>query len=131
MPRSTARTDCPTCGQRIIWALTASRKRQALNYDPDPAGNVAAVHEATGGWRARSSPPGDALSVPEKRYSVHWATSPQCAPKDADGQRAAAEEVVTSLDQWRRARAANEAVKRNRRGKRRPVQTYLGFRRNP
>jgi hypothetical protein len=128
----TTRTDCPTCGDRVIWAITAKGKRQALNYEPDPAGNVAAAHEASGAWRARSSPPGEPLRAPEKRYMPHWATSPRCAPpKDAGGQRAAAGDVVSFLDQYRKARSANEAAKRNRRGRRKPAQTYLGFRRQP
>lgn len=131
-PVSTAYRECGTCHQRVIWAVTAKGKRQVLDYAPDPAGNVAAQQTATGGWLARFSQPGAALSFPEKRYMPHWATSPRCAPaKDGDGQRAAAQDVVTELGQWRKANAASAAAKRNRRGRRQPPQTYLGFRRQP
>ena len=68
-----------------------------------PAGNVAARHEATGGWTARTSPPGEPLTAPDTRYMPHWATSPRCAPpKNGDGQRAAAQDVVTYLNQHRK-----------------------------
>jgi len=123
--------ECRTCGDRIIIALTARSKVQILNYEPDPAGNTAAQHTAAGGWRARYSAPGEALSFPEKRYMPHWATSPRCAPpKDADGQRAAAGEVVAFLDEYRKARSAHAKAKRNRRGKR-PAAPITGIRINP
>jgi hypothetical protein len=119
--RQSAYSECPVCYARVIFALTAKGKKQVLNYAPDPAGNTAAQQNAAGGWRARYSPPGEALTFPEKRYMPHAATSPQCAPpKDAGGQRAAAQDVVTELDQWRKANAANARAKRNRRGRRQP-----------
>lgn len=101
--RQSAYSECPTCLDRILWAITAKGARQALNYQPDPAGNVAARHEANGGWRARSSPPGEPLVFPDKRFMPHWATSPRCAPaRDGDGQRAAAQDVVAYLDEYRK-----------------------------
>ena len=107
------------------------RCREAAQALPDPAGNTAAQHTAAGGWRARYSAPGEALRFPEKRYMPHWATSPRCAPpKDADGQRAAAGEVVAFLDQYRKTRSANAKTQRNRRGKR-PAAPITGIRINP
>jgi hypothetical protein len=105
--RTTAYSQCGTCGARVIWALTENGKRQMLDYHPpgkpDPAGNVAARNEASGGWRARFSQPGEALRFPEDRFMPHLATSPRCAPpKDADGQRAAAQDVVTYLHEYRK-----------------------------
>jgi hypothetical protein len=101
--RQSAYRECGTCHARVIIAITVNGKPQVLDYEPDPAGNVAAQQNAAGGWRARSSPPGEALSFPEKRYQVHWATSPGCAPaRDPDGQRAAAQDVVTYLSEYRK-----------------------------
>jgi hypothetical protein len=105
--RQSAYRECPTCYARVIVALTAKSKNQVLNYQPDAAGNVAAQQNAAGGWRARSSPPGEALSFPEKRYMPHAATSPRCAPpKDSGGQRAAAQDVTTYLDSYRKEQSA-------------------------
>jgi hypothetical protein len=101
--RRSAYSECPACYARVIFALTAKGSKQVLNYQPDPAGNVAARHEANGGWRARSSPPDEPLVFPETRRMPHWATSPRCAPaRDGDGQRAAAQDVVTYLHEYRK-----------------------------
>jgi hypothetical protein len=101
--RQSAYRECPTCLDRIIWAITEKGARQALNYDRDPAGNVAARQGPAGGWTARSSPPDEPLIFPETRRMPHWATSPRCAPaKNADGQRAAAQDVVTYLHEYRK-----------------------------
>jgi hypothetical protein len=103
--RQSAYRECqnPGCHARVIIALTAKGKHQVLNWQPDPAGNTAAQQNAAGGWTARYAPPGETLSFPEKRYQVHAATSPGCAPaRDPDGQRAAAQDVVTYLHEYRK-----------------------------
>ncbi|MFF2774832.1 hypothetical protein ACFVU3_07975 [Streptomyces sp. NPDC058052] len=44
---------CPSCGTPIRWAVTAANRRQAVNADPDPAGNVAVYADGTGRLRVR------------------------------------------------------------------------------
>jgi hypothetical protein len=103
--RQSAYRECPNpgCHARVIIALTEKGKHQVLDYAPDPAGNTAAKQNAAGGWTARYSPPGEPLVFPEKRFMPHLATSPGCAPaRDPDGLRAAAQDVVSYLDEYRK-----------------------------
>lgn len=68
---------CPArCGSPIIWAVTEAGRRQALNPEPDPAGNVAAYRTGSGTWQARSLKAGELPARHEKRYMPHAA---QCA----------------------------------------------------
>lgn len=53
MPTSQGVSTCPTCRARIRWAITASGKRQAVNADPDEAGNLACYTDGTSTLRAR------------------------------------------------------------------------------
>ena len=114
----TERTDCPACRARVIIARTGAGKTVVLNYDPDPAGSVAAQHGASGAWTARYAAPGDALYAAEHRFTRHWATSPGCAPEAARRQREAAQDAVSFLDQWRAAQAGLHAAQRRGKGRR-------------
>jgi len=126
---------CRSCSAAIIWALTEARKRMPLDRQPDPDGSLLAYCDELGGWHCRAYVPGETVRAPWKRFTSHFATCPHAdehrAPKNADGQRAAAQEVSSFLAEYRQARSANEAAKRNRRGRRKPAQTCLGYRRNP
>lgn len=54
MPTSPATAaPCPSCGAPVRWAVTAAGRRQAVNADPDPAGNLGAYTDGTGRLRVR------------------------------------------------------------------------------
>lgn len=110
------RTDCPSCGQRVIWAITEAGKRQALDWTPDPAGNVAAEQDVHGTWRARHAPAGEELVFPWKRFMPHAASHPQCFRR-GQGQLP---EGVTQLAAWKAAAGKHAAARRARRGRRQP-----------
>ncbi|MCX4622826.1 hypothetical protein ACF09G_12945 [Streptomyces albogriseolus] len=44
---------CDGCHQRIRWAITVHGRRQAINADPDPKGNLAAHTDHTGTLKVR------------------------------------------------------------------------------
>ncbi|MDX3455086.1 hypothetical protein PV396_24615 [Streptomyces sp. ME02-8801-2C] len=53
MPSETGVVLCDTCQARIRWAITAHGRRQPLNADPDPKGNLGAYVDGTGTLRVR------------------------------------------------------------------------------
>ena len=121
---------CPDCRKRVIWAATKAGKRQILDFRPSGEGNVAAYQDAMGGWHARTITQHSApVMPPEKLYMPHWASSPKCRPPSPASKQAASE-LVTFLDEYRRAQSQHNAAKRNQRGKERQ-QTITGYRINP
>jgi hypothetical protein len=72
MARPNAR--CQHCGNAVLRAFTAAGKRQLLNPEPDPAGNVAAHQDGTGAWRARVPNAERPLDGWEHIYMPHPAT---------------------------------------------------------
>ena len=130
-----AYASCRSCLAAIIWTTTENDKKMPVDRQPDPDGIVLAYCDELGGWHSRAYVPGETVKPPWKRYSSHFASCPHAdehrAPKDPGGQRAAAGEVSDFLGEWRAAESANARAQRNRRGRRKPAQTYLGFRRQP
>jgi hypothetical protein len=53
MPTENGVSHCPSCFNRIRWAITVNGKRQPLNADPDERGNIAVYTDGTGTLRAR------------------------------------------------------------------------------
>ncbi|MYS44080.1 hypothetical protein GTY23_23175 [Streptomyces sp. SID5998] len=53
MPSDHDVAQCPSCFARIRWAITARGRRQAVNADPDPKGNLAAHVDHTGTLKVR------------------------------------------------------------------------------
>ncbi|MFE6223309.1 hypothetical protein [Streptomyces sp. NPDC057854] len=49
----TTTVPCLSCGTLVRWAVTAASRRQAVNADPDPAGNLGAYTDGTGRLRVR------------------------------------------------------------------------------
>lgn len=112
------RTDCPACGQRVIWAVTEAGKRQMLDWAPSPDGNVAAQQDVHGTWHARYAPAGEELVFPLKRYMPHAASSPGCFQR---GQKPGQlPDGVTGLAEWKAAASRHAAARRARRGRRQP-----------
>ncbi|MFI9005084.1 hypothetical protein [Streptomyces sp. NPDC053541] len=73
---------CPSCGQPIRWAVTAAGRRQALNPDPDAAGNSAAYTDGTGRLRVRAlTTERPALEHAEWRAMPHAATCTRPRPR--------------------------------------------------
>jgi hypothetical protein len=65
---------CQACDARIIWATTEAGAKQALDYQPNPGGNVMAFH-GVAGWQARSTASGSEPRHPlEKTHMPHAAT---------------------------------------------------------
>jgi hypothetical protein len=83
------RGTCRDCHERVIFARTEALKWQALNPEPNPAGNVHAYEVGPGNWLARSVGPGTPAVPPDFLMMPHAAT---CA-----GKRAAPEAAVPSL----------------------------------
>lgn len=67
---------CRHCDRLVHVAETRAGKRQLIDVDPDPRGNVAAYRTARGEWRARTVQPAAQLYSPERRYMPHAATCP-------------------------------------------------------
>ena len=111
------------CGARVILAATAGR-RQALDWVPDPQGNVAAYHDALGTWRVRILEPGEEPLHPERRYQLHVASCPRRPPP---GIPAAG---IAFLAEYKRVRSERAKEKRNKRG-RRPQPQITGLRIDP
>ncbi|MFF9269126.1 hypothetical protein EF913_28445 [Streptomyces sp. WAC04189] len=44
---------CDDCLERIRWAITVNGRRQAINADPDPEGNLAVHRDGTGTLKVR------------------------------------------------------------------------------
>lgn len=65
---------CQHCAEPIVFAITAAGRRQPLNPDPDPAGNVAVLRDATGTLRARVPSPDLPLMGYERLHMPHAAT---------------------------------------------------------
>ncbi|MFJ2717454.1 hypothetical protein [Streptomyces sp. NPDC087437] len=53
MPSDHDVATCDGCLSRIRWTITVNGKRQAINADPDPAGNLAVYRDGTGTLKAR------------------------------------------------------------------------------
>ena len=103
-----AYASCRSCSAAIIWAATEARRKMPLDREPDPDGIVLAYCDELGGWHCRAYAPGEDVRAPWKRYTSHFASCPHAdehrAPKDGDGQRAAAGEVSSFLENWRKTR---------------------------
>ncbi|MFF2331921.1 MULTISPECIES: hypothetical protein [unclassified Streptomyces] len=75
-------SSCDSCGERIRWTVTATGKRQAVNADPDPSGNLAVYADGTGRLLSRgltSERPG--LEHLEWRAMPHAATCTRPRPR--------------------------------------------------
>lgn len=84
--------DCRTA--RIRWALTARGRRQAVDAEPNAAGNLAAYRDGTGTLRVRVlTAERDRLEGLEWQAMPHVATCarprPRPAPSSRPGRRAA------------------------------------------
>jgi hypothetical protein len=115
---------CPNRASRVVWATTKNGKRQILDWTPNDDGNVAAYQDHAGGWHARTiGIQSDPVRPPEKVYMPHWASSPRCRPPSPQS-RQAAREVVTFLDEYRRAQSAHNAAGRRRKPRQPPTAGY-------
>lgn len=65
---------CHDCGAPVRWATTEAGKSQALNPEPDPAGNVAGRLGEGPGWWARVPTADRPWHPGERRFMPHAAT---------------------------------------------------------
>lgn len=97
MPSDHGVVACTSCLQAIRWAITVAGRRQAVNAEPNPAGNIAAYRDGVGTLRARTLTT-DRPNVEsyERRYMPHAATctapprpgrSGRGAPRERSGVR--------------------------------------------
>lgn len=97
---------CRSCDAPLIWATTEAGKKMPLDRTPDPQGIVLAYQDTFGTWHCRAWTPGEHYHPPEQQYSSHFATCPNAdqhrKPASTDSQRAAANDVVTYLHQYRK-----------------------------
>jgi hypothetical protein len=92
---------CNPCGQPVRWSVTAAGKRQALNPQPDPAGNVAAYCDGTGTWRSRVPTAELPAAAHERVFMPHAAT---CTAVKRDRAQPQLPTGVVSLTARRRAK---------------------------
>lgn len=67
---------CHDCRQPIRWSLTVAGRRQALNPDEDPTGNIAAYLDGMSTWRSRVPTAERPIETYEKPFTPHVATCP-------------------------------------------------------
>lgn len=81
MPSDHDVASCPSCSGRIRWTTTATGRRQAVNAEPNPAGNLAVYRDGVGTLRSRGltreRPNPEAY---EQLYMPHVATCPTPRP---------------------------------------------------
>ena len=65
------------CGQGFAWAITTKGKRQPIDPEPVPDGNIALGRDEEGVLRSCSLGPGDAPKG--DRYVTHFFTCPHAA----------------------------------------------------
>ncbi|OYP17024.1 hypothetical protein CFC35_23025 [Streptomyces sp. FBKL.4005] len=85
---------CDGCRARIRWAITVNGRRQAVNADPDPKGNLACRTDHTGTLKVRVlTAERDRLEGDEWQAMPHIATCtsprPRPWPSSRPGRRAA------------------------------------------
>lgn len=100
---------CRACGELVILARTEKLNWQPLNPEPDPAGNVHAYSDGRGNWLARSVKPGTPAGAPDQLMMPHAATC--TGPRKAPAPAPELPPGVTSLDQYRRDRAAKAVAR--------------------
>jgi hypothetical protein len=73
-----AREKCDRgCGASFAWAITVKGKRQPIDPEPRPDGNLALARDSEGVLHSYLLGPGD---VPKgDRYVTHFATCPQAS----------------------------------------------------
>jgi len=82
MPSENCVTTCPSCNERIRWAVTTAGRRQPLNAEPNEKGNVAVYTDGTGTLRARAlTAERPSLEHLEWRAMPHVATCAAPAPR--------------------------------------------------
>jgi len=65
---------CSRCKQAIRWSITEAGKRQPLNPEPDPTGNVVARLGAGAVWHSRVPTADLPRAAFERRFKPHAAT---------------------------------------------------------
>ncbi|MGW2580812.1 hypothetical protein ACWCYZ_05645 [Streptomyces virginiae] len=90
-------TTCASCGQSIRWTITAAGRRQAVNADPNTAGNLAVYRDGIGTLRSRGlTVDRPDVETYEARYMPHAATctapprtgrSGRATPRERSGVR--------------------------------------------
>ncbi|QJT01769.1 hypothetical protein G9272_16825 [Streptomyces asoensis] len=79
---------CDDCQARIRWAITVRGRRQAVNADPDPAGNLGALVDGTGTLKVRVlSGERSRLEGGEWQAMPHVATCARPRPRAASRAR--------------------------------------------
>jgi hypothetical protein len=69
---------CKSCGAKLLWVVNASGRRNPLDRDPSPAGNVRLLPDGT----CRVVPKADleaATAAGEELRTSHFATCPGAA----------------------------------------------------
>lgn len=85
MPHQDHEGLCRSCQQRVLWTFTERGRRQAVNPDPDPTGNLAVYTDGIGRLRSRGlTADRPTLEGAEWRAMPHAAT---CTARQRRGVR--------------------------------------------
>ncbi|WP_330339369.1 hypothetical protein [Streptomyces sp. NBC_00557] len=96
---------CDGCLARIRWAITVNGRRQAVNADPDPKGNLAARTDHTGTLKVRVlTAERDRLEGGEWQAMPHAATCTRPRPRPARTSSRPGRRAAVPYGSWRWAR---------------------------
>ncbi|MFE6379207.1 hypothetical protein [Streptomyces roseolus] len=103
MPTSpTTTVPCLSCGTPVRWAVTAAGRRQAVNPDPDPSGNLGVYTDGTGRLRVRVlTTERPTLEHAEWQAMPHAATCAHPQPRRTAPRRTDRERTGTRPAPWR------------------------------
>ncbi len=93
---------CEGCLERIRWAITVNGRRQAVNADPDPKGNLAAHTDGTGTLKVRVfSTERPTLEHAEWQAMPHAATCKSPRPRPRPRGASSSSRPVVRPGAWR------------------------------
>lgn len=92
---------CPVCEEPVLWTVTRTGRRMAVDPRPDEKGNQACHRGSLGAWQSRSLTAADAQPVQAYEYQCmpHVAT---CKPKTREAPAAPLPPNVIRLDPAKR-----------------------------
>ncbi|WP_433916904.1 hypothetical protein [Streptomyces sp. NBC_01744] len=92
---------CADCRREVLWTVTESGKRLAVDPDPDPTGNAAVYRDGLGAYRSRRPSEDLPLMGYERLHVPHVATCPDRRGTPAPARSASLPPGVSDLAAYR------------------------------